>query len=114
MKDVLEKLKDLAEAQIKYADQQEEADNKHNERIHEPDHAVRRDLAERILEIIEAPRMKLKIISSYPSSVTVGNYKLIPGINEISKEKVKLIHWDSIKKDLRLKISPSDELYRCL
>ncbi|MCJ8329588.1 MAG: hypothetical protein HRT89_11010 [Lentisphaeria bacterium] len=49
--------------------------------------------------------MKLKIISSYPSSVTIGNYKWTPGINEIPQEKMDLIHWDSVKKDLRLKIN---------
>ena len=53
MKEKLEELKELAEAQILYAEAQEEADSKHRERLHEVDHVVRRELAERILEILD-------------------------------------------------------------
>ena len=50
---VLEQLEGFAEAQIMYADQQEVADLKGNLRKVEADTTVRRELAERILEILD-------------------------------------------------------------
>lgn len=49
---ILEQLEGFAEAQIMYADQQEVADLKGNLRKVEADTTVRRELAERILEIL--------------------------------------------------------------
>lgn len=50
---ILEQLEGFAEAQIMYADQQEVADLKGNLRKVEADTTVRRELAERILEILD-------------------------------------------------------------
>jgi len=53
---LLQKLEGFAEAQILYADQQEEADLKGSLRKVEPDTSVRRELAERILEILDSEK----------------------------------------------------------
>ncbi len=50
---ILQKLEGFAEAQIMYAQQQEEADHKGTLRKVEADTVVRRELAERILEILD-------------------------------------------------------------
>jgi len=53
---LLQKLAGFAEAQILYADQQEEADDKGNMRKVEADTVVRRELAERILELLDSDK----------------------------------------------------------
>ncbi len=53
---LLQKLEGFAEAQILYADQQEEADDKGNMRKVEADTVVRRELAERILELLDSDK----------------------------------------------------------
>ena len=50
---ILEQLEGFAEAQIMYAEQQEVADLKGNLRKVEADTTVRREIAERILEILD-------------------------------------------------------------
>jgi len=50
---ILEQLEGFAEAQIMYADQQEAADLKGNLRKVEADTTVRREIAERILQILD-------------------------------------------------------------
>ncbi len=50
---ILQKLEGFAEAQILYAAQQEAADLKGNLRKVESDTTVRREIAERILEILD-------------------------------------------------------------
>jgi hypothetical protein len=47
--------------------------------------------------------MKTKIIvSGYPVSTTIGNYRWYPGVNVVKEEDWGRIHWPSIERDKRL------------
>jgi len=47
--------------------------------------------------------MKTKIIvSGYPVSTTIGNYRWYPGVNVVKEEDWGRIHWPSIARDKRL------------
>jgi len=42
------------------------------------------------------------IVSSYPLSVVIGNYRWRPGINIVKEEDWAKIHWPSIDNDKSL------------
>ncbi len=48
--------------------------------------------------------MKRKtIISSYPITVVIGNYRWQPGVNIVGETEWEKIHWASVERDQRLR-----------
>ncbi len=52
--------------------------------------------------------MKQKtVVSSYPASVVIGNYRWHSGVNTVAEAEWPKVHWPSVKRDLRLAVRAS-------
>ena len=47
------------------------------------------------------------VVSSYPASVVIGNYRWHSGMNVVPETEWPKVHWPSIKRDLRLAVRES-------